>query len=326
MTCSLPSGRRCFARHALFCAVGLAWVIVATEPSARAQANDAQAQAEALFREGREAMRKHEYLRACDKFRQSDAVDPSPGTTLNWALCAEEIGKLAQALEHARWALERLAPDDDRRPIAERVTADLEQRVPRLTLRLSPDTGPLARVYLDDEPIALREGEQTRAVDPGKHVVFVEEPRRPTARFVVTVREGEAVSRTVGAGAAWSSEGREHPVVGGRRGAPAVRSAFVYALAGVGVVGAATTAVMAVLAANEHRVVDLHCPGGLCDAQGFDAANRGRTFVHVGVLSLGLGVTSAAGAAILQWSWSRRDAVSFVPRPDGGAISVVRKF
>lgn len=316
------------SRHSLVTSLslGLAVVTASIPRFASAQTNDAEATAEALFRDGREAMRKHEYLRACDRFRQSDAMDPSPGTRLNWALCSEEIGQLAQALEHARWALDHLGVDDDRRPIAAREIAELEQRVSHLTLHLSPDSGPLARLYLDDEPVALQEVDQARPVNPGKHVVFVEEPGRPTARFVITLREGEAISQTVGAGSAGNPgyEGDRRATSASRGSSP--RGKAGYALAGVVAVSFATTVVMAILAANEHLVVNGHCPAGLCDPQGFAAANRGRTFVRAGALSLGIGAASAVGATVLLWPWSRRDAVTFVPRADGAMISVARTF
>jgi hypothetical protein len=316
------------SRHSL--AVPFALTLVLITPSiprrASAQTGDTAAAAEALFRDGREAMRKHEYLKACDKFRESDAMDPSPGTRLNWALCSEAIGQLAQALERARWALDHLDSDDDRRPIASRVTVELERRVSRLTLRLSPDSGPLVRVYLDDEPVMLRESDSARAVNPGKHAIFVEEPGRPTARFIVTLHEGEAVAQTVAAGRAWISEHEADRSA--MRPSPRVSTGAKagYALAGVGAAGVVTTVVMAVLAADEHRVVNAHCPEGLCDVQGFDAANRGRAFAGVCALSLGIGAASAVGATILLWPRSRRDAVSVIPRTDGAIFSVGRGF
>ncbi|HET9930303.1 MAG TPA: hypothetical protein VFQ35_06440, partial [Polyangiaceae bacterium] len=60
--------------------------------------------AEALFRAGRAAMREHRLGDACDKFSESQRVEPKIGTLLNLALCHEQQGRLATA-----WAELRLA-------------------------------------------------------------------------------------------------------------------------------------------------------------------------------------------------------------------------
>src|SRR5579859_4037675 len=94
-------------------------------------------------------MRRQSYAEACDDFRESDALDSSAGTTLNWALCEERLGHLVEALEHARWALERLGAHDVRYPIASRTLAELERRIARITVRAASVVEATARVYLD---------------------------------------------------------------------------------------------------------------------------------------------------------------------------------
>jgi hypothetical protein len=308
--------RSIFRRRAGHAARALALAAALTATSAAAQAGDSVERAEALFREGRDAMRRHQYLEACSKFQQSDGLDPSPGTRLNWALCDEKVGHLAQALTHARWALDRLSPEDDRHPIAARLVADLDQRVARLTVRLAPSVGASAKVYVDGEPLRMQGTDETRTVDPGEHVIFVEEPAHEGGRVVVTLREGEIALRAVSAGPGWRGrDDRARPVASPPPRAPAARRTVGYVLAGSAGIGLVATTVLGVLAVGERNVVARHCPDRVCDAEGFDAANRGRTFVNVGTLALGLSVANAAAAAILLWPRKSAAATSIVPLP-----------
>ncbi|MFO0567610.1 MAG: hypothetical protein U0263_18270 [Polyangiaceae bacterium] len=56
-----------------------------------AQGRDATA-AEALFNAGRDAVKAGDYPTACAKFRESNRLDPAPGTVLNLADCEEHLG------------------------------------------------------------------------------------------------------------------------------------------------------------------------------------------------------------------------------------------
>ncbi len=55
------------------------------------------AEAEALFREGKELLKQGQMAEACAKFDASDRIEPSVGTELNAADCHEKNGKLATA-------------------------------------------------------------------------------------------------------------------------------------------------------------------------------------------------------------------------------------
>src|SRR5687768_5276645 len=102
---------------------------------ASAQPRDPVA-ADALFREGREAMKAGDLLIACEKLKESQRLDPAPGTLLNLAECEEKRGRLAIAWEHARRALDTMAQSDERVAMASARVAALELRLPRLTIRL----------------------------------------------------------------------------------------------------------------------------------------------------------------------------------------------
>src|SRR5258706_7329882 len=55
------------------------------------------AAAEALFRAGRAAADKGDYVTACPKFEESNRLDPELVTAFNLADCDEHVGKVASA-------------------------------------------------------------------------------------------------------------------------------------------------------------------------------------------------------------------------------------
>jgi hypothetical protein len=107
---------------------------------------------------------------------------------------------------------------------------------------------------------------------------------------------------------------------------PAARRTVGYVLAGSSGIGLVATTILGALALGERNVVARHCPDRVCDAEGFDAANRGRTFVNVGTLALGLSVANAAAAAILLWPRRSAAAASIVPLPGGAGLAYGRAF
>ena len=306
-------------------AIAVALAASGTPGLARAQTGDSVARAESLFREGRDAMRRHSYVEACDRFRESDSLDPSPGTRLNWAVCDKEVTHLVQALKHVRWALAHLGADDVRRPIASQLAAELERRLPRLTVRLAQPAGLDAKVYLDGEPLPMQGAEQTRAVDPGAHVILVEEPAHDTTNVVVSVEEGENAVRTVSAGTGQRDDDarpRSLPPPTRRSAARPVG----YVLGASALANFAAAAVLGGLGLAEHGVVEQHCPAKQCDQVGFDAGQRARGFVNAGTLTFTLGVAGAIGAAVVLWPHKATTTASIVPLSGGAGFALGSAF
>jgi hypothetical protein len=112
--------------------------------SARAFAQPAGAQAESLFRHGKELMAKSRFAEACAAFEASQKLDPTVSTLLNLASCREKNGQLATA-----WGLfidaerqTRAASDDPTRQlhqVAVNHATKLEPRLSTLTITVSPD-------------------------------------------------------------------------------------------------------------------------------------------------------------------------------------------
>ncbi|TMQ07315.1 MAG: hypothetical protein E6J90_26545 [Deltaproteobacteria bacterium] len=112
--------------------------------SSTAQAQPSGAQAETLFRQGKELMAKGQIAEACAAFDASQKLDPTIATLLNQAACREKNGQLATAwglfLEAERQT--RSAADEPTRQhhqTAASKAAKLEPRLSTLTISVPPE-------------------------------------------------------------------------------------------------------------------------------------------------------------------------------------------
>lgn len=117
--------------------LSLLWMLV----SATSYAQSSGAQAETLFREGREFMAAGKTAEACTSFEASQELDPQVTTLLNLAGCREKIGQLATAwglfLEAERQT--RSSTDKNMRQlndVARSRAQKLEARVSKLSINV----------------------------------------------------------------------------------------------------------------------------------------------------------------------------------------------
>src|SRR5262249_42741606 len=106
--------RTCMTRVDRACLIALAIAGgVCTPLSARAQS----AEAEALFRDGRELIKAGKLAAGCERLAASERLESSVGTLLNLGDCREKLGKLASAWAAFRKAeaLAKRTPGDERR-------------------------------------------------------------------------------------------------------------------------------------------------------------------------------------------------------------------
>lgn len=85
-------------------ALALSIAASSTAHAERAAPNDA----DALFEQGKLALKQGDWTRACDYFRRSLAVDPSPSTHVKLARCHERDGEFKAASDNYSRALELL--------------------------------------------------------------------------------------------------------------------------------------------------------------------------------------------------------------------------
>jgi hypothetical protein len=161
--------------------------------------DDNVARADALFREA-QAMRSIDLNGACAKFVESYELNPHAlGTLLNVALCDEELGRLASALEKFTLArdiaAETLAKGPDR-AAAESKKASVEHikkltpRIPHVTIEFVPPVLPDSTIVIDGRAYA-KDKLGKLAVDPGSHTIVVSAPGYLPYETTFAIAEGE---------------------------------------------------------------------------------------------------------------------------------------
>lgn len=269
--------------------------------------------ADALFRQAREDMKAGRHAKACPKLEESLRLDPTPGTSLNLAICHESIGKLATAAARFREVADSLPATDKRANLAlARLTA-LQPRIPQLRLVLSKSVPTDARVELDGVELRGAALSAWLPVDPGDHVVSIRAGANEQ-RETVNIGEAQRVERAI----VWTQPSTE-PVVASAPAPPAPSSPpasqsspaspppppapppgrsnhAAFAFLGVGAAGVVTSLVAGGLVLQKKGVVADHCRDHRCDQQGLDAGKAGSNFQTlanvafvVGAVGLGVG-------------------------------------
>src|SRR5262245_61366650 len=154
-------------------AVATALSLLAGAGRAQAQSTD-RALAEQLFREGQSLVEAKRFAEACPKFAESQRLDPGTGTLLNLAACHQSQGKLASAWTEYSTVITLATRDNrpDRVSFAEERLKEIEPKLSRLTLELSPaaDTPGLV-IKLDGAVVGRPALGVAVPVDPGTHNV-----------------------------------------------------------------------------------------------------------------------------------------------------------
>jgi hypothetical protein len=259
----------------------------------RSRAAEADERAAVSFQEGREAMRQGHYATACGKFRESQSLDPSPGTVLNLAVCEERLGHLIRARSLVQRFSETAAASDDRRAYAEQMSKDLEERSPRLSIRIDPANVSATEVKVDG--LELSSYNDPLVLDPGRHEIEVSSPGCIQQRIVVELVEKQQVEKDIHlaprSAPPSTSAVREHP--GGNASLPAL----FYAALGTGIAGALTVMETGVITSIDRSTVKEHCVDKQCDEAGLAAGKRGKLFSTVNTVAWPIAIagTSLAG-------------------------------
>jgi hypothetical protein len=162
--------------------------IVCQLSSAHAQS----AEAEALFRDGRNLIKHGKLAPGCDKLAASERLESSVGTLLNLGDCREKLGKLASAWAAFRKAeamARRAGGDEKRQSEAARRAASLEPRLPNLVIDVSWKVEGLI-VRRDGEIVDAAQWSTPLPVDPGTYTVVVEAPGYLPWQATVSVAAG----------------------------------------------------------------------------------------------------------------------------------------
>jgi hypothetical protein len=293
---------------------------------ATAQKPDARSRADAqkLYEDGAKDMEADDYAHACPKFEAAWKILPDhirTGVTL--AECMDKWGKPASALS----VLERVAPlakaRGDKAKIAEveASIADLEKRVPRLTVRVSESLSktPGLAILRDGTPLPAASWGTPVPLDPGEHEIEASAVDKPTWKTTVRLDLGKL--QTVDINSGWPAPNVDKPFVPPSN--TGLRTAGLVGI-GLGAVGLATWGVLGGLAISKNNASKAHCnPNNICDDEGFVMRENAVAFGHGA--SAGLiagGIFLAAGVTLVVLSAGgkkemKRDAASLWISPSG---------
>ncbi len=171
--------------------VGIGLCVALCLSASAAHADDAGAQAQVLFDEGKRLMDAADYAAACPKLAESQRLDPGNGTLARLATCHEKQGKTATAWsEFAELVTSaQRAGQADRERFARQRIAALEPHLSRLTVVVPADVAMTAGLVVQRDAIAVGVAAWGVGipVDPGEHVVEASAPGKQAWSSHVTI-------------------------------------------------------------------------------------------------------------------------------------------
>jgi hypothetical protein len=291
-------------RHTLCCVSATIGCVLLV---ATAAAQEDKMRAEALFREGREALAKGDYASACELLSRSNDLDPAPGTQLNLGECEAVRGRVATAYFLFRRVEQHLDPNDIRAPIARSKREAAELRVPKLVIKLPDNAPPDSRVYMGGRIFTPEELREPLIVDPGIVEITVTASGHNNNTMRVLLEEAKITSVVIAPlPAPIVTTAPTHPQ-GPGASQPPLQQSRVYAPApqrersptskagaaflGVGIGSSLLGGVTGILTLGAKSTNSAHCDAitRSCDSVGRAAANRGEILSALTVAGLGIG-------------------------------------
>ncbi len=281
-----------------------------------AHADDAAA-AEALFNAGKQLLADGQTDPACDKFAESQRLDPSAGTLLNLADCRTKQGRTASA-----WAdflsAARLAKTQGRQAMREeamRRAAELKPQLAYLIVRVAaPVDG--QRVTRDAASLRRPAWGTRLPVDPGDTIVEASAPGYQTFTKRITVHPGPG-EQTIEIPALQKSpiatsappkrtETKRPPRPKTDREAtrdePSGPGPWPWVLTGVGAVSVGIGTFFGLSALSSYDDATTACPSLRdCEAGAIDARDRAGTQATIANLTVGVGLVAVV-AGVVWWA------------------------
>jgi hypothetical protein len=241
----------------VFSLPGLLLGLVALGPLGIAAAQPSGAQAETLFRQGKDLLARGKIAEACSAFDASQKLDPTIATLLNQAACREKNNQLATAwglfLEAERQTRSATAgPNLQHHTTAATKAGKLEPRLSTLTITVPPEARVAGlEVLRGGEPVDPGAWNKALPVDGGSYEISARAPGNAQWSSTVTVgneHDAKAIEipklkaaalgahRTPGASPQAGADGTGEPA------APQPRSKRIPLIVGAGAVALAGTA------------------------------------------------------------------------------------
>ncbi len=271
-------------------------------------------EAQQLFLEGREAVKKNDLAAAADRFQRSLALRAAPGTLLNLASVEEQMGKLVKALEHFETALKVIPEADERFTVAKEGAERIRPRIPSLRLDRAAGAPADMTLRLDGAPVAASNLGAYQLMDPGSYAVVTSAPGHEDRRYELKLSESARITLAVEPGKPLAQAAVAIPT------APAPRisgmQAVGFAALGVGITGLVVGAVTGGLAISEKSSAASACPDpSRCNGPGLESAGTGRALASVSTATFIAGLAGAVVGVTLIVVGHNRGAA---PAPSAG--------
>jgi hypothetical protein len=318
--------------------VSVASVFVLAALTARPAFAGNAAAAEALFNRARLAMDAKDYDTACQRFAESNRLDPAVGTELNLGVCEAARGRVATAWELFHAAYEKLEPGDQRREYARSHADALEPRLPKLTLTLASGAPQDTTVHEGDANYSGAAFGLPLPVDPGKHTLVITAPGHDPRSVEIELAEGKEAVLEVAPGAPNEAAASGAAMAATPASADGERAArkkdtrtIGWIIGGVGVAGLGVGAVAGGLALGKKSITDKECNSAtqVCTQKGKDAASAGRTLAlvsTVGWIAGALGVGAGAYFILTSGPHGEKTAIVTEVGPQGTRLSFTKAF
>jgi hypothetical protein len=326
-------------------------VLSAASASAQAGASD-KAAAEALFDQGVRLMKQNSFADACPKLEESERADPAVGTLLYLGECYERVGKTASAWATFREAasLAGTSNQTDRARVASGRAQDLEPKLSRLSVELSPDVAQIPGVVVKrgSQRIEASLYGTPLPVDPGDYRIEVSAPGYDTWSTPIKVESGgasasvripalikakeSAAPTPPPAAASASGPAQPEPATAPIAHATSTQQVLGLVVGGVGVIGVGLGSYFGIRAISKNSDAETHCPkGALCnDNDGVNLSDKARQDAAASNIAfIAGGVLVATGAVLyLTGGSSDADRVALVPvlGPGSAAASISGRF
>lgn len=274
-------------------AVGLTFSLVATGWVLPARA-DNEAIGRVLFSEGMAFIAKGQLAAGCEKLDGSARLFPGVGALFYLGDCKERLGRVASAWTHFMRAANKAntAGDSARAEEAYKRAAQLEPRLPRVTLRTTVAT-PGLEVRLDGEMLAPGVLGTALPVDPGPHTLEVSAPGKDPWSTKVVLDLAQKQDVKIPELKATAAPIQTSPVPLPPPPDHTTRRTVGYVLGGAGALGLLAGGVLGGRAHAQYSEALTHCRGAQCTSDGIDLASSAKAF------ALSSNVTFALGGAAL---------------------------
>jgi len=271
----------------------LALVVMLPSVSLADETDDDRKEAERLFNEGREAVKAEDYKTACPKFEASLKLARRAGTLFNLAQCEEHEGRLVTAVQYYKEGIVVLEPGDPRLAPSKKQLANIEPRMPYLTVNVEGTLPAGGRLTLDGREIDVIGKEF--AVNPGKHELRALAPKYADGVVEFEIEEFKKETKAISIGARLPDPPAQvrFKDLGPKR----IATIAAFGVGGLGVIGAAVTGGFLV---SRKSLVDEHCKGGICDSpDAFLKAQQGKPLLIANTIAWGLGIAGAGAGTFL---------------------------